>query len=445
MATRFVASGGSNTSPYETWAKAATSLATALAASTATGDIIVIQHDAVPSGDAELSADTTYTFAGNVALISASNDGGSDYTPVTMGTSTWIGNSTTFRGITLAGGFRVYILGVTFRTAGATADVIAINTTTGGEFLLENCYLWEGNSATGGRIDFHTTNGSVESYTRLVNCTLRFGNTAQMLSPGSGTLDLVGCTISSAGSAPSTLFGGSVGASSTVNFHACDLSHITGTLVGNQTNGQKTVRFTQCVLGSGVVLMGTQSTYGNRSQAQVYAFDCASGDTHTFFGYYDGLGSVVSDTSIYFTAGAAAQSWKIVTTANASYQVPFLTPPISMYNSATSAVTPYLEILRDGSATAYQDDQVWLELTAKTTSGFPLATVYADKRAFTASAADQAAGAGLGSWTGEAGTAWSGKIDSGASLTPAEVGDFTARIAVGAASATVYVDPQIRT
>ena len=57
----------------------------------------------------------------------------------------------------------------------------------------------------------------------------------------------------------------------------------------------------------------------------------------------------------------------------------------------------------------------------------------------------QAAGAGLGSWTGESGTAWSGKVDSGASVTPAETGYLSGRVCVGAASITVYVDPVIRT
>ncbi len=87
MADYFVASGGSNTAPYETWAKAATSLATALAAASTAGDQVIIQYNAVPSGDAELAADTTYTLAANIQIISASNDGGSAFTPTAMGTA----------------------------------------------------------------------------------------------------------------------------------------------------------------------------------------------------------------------------------------------------------------------------------------------------------------------------------------------------------------------
>src|SRR5574343_580810 len=141
MATYFVASGGSNTSPYDTWAKAATSLATALTATTTAGDVVVIQYNAVPSGDAELSADTTYTFAGDIWLISASNDGGSAYTPTAMGTANWIGNSTTGRAIALsAGDKRAYVWGLTFRTSSSTPKKLLINSGNGLQIELENSY-----------------------------------------------------------------------------------------------------------------------------------------------------------------------------------------------------------------------------------------------------------------------------------------------------------------
>ena len=58
--------------------------------------------------------------------------------------------------------------------------------------------------------------------------------------------------------------------------------------------------------------------------------------------------------------------------------------------------------------------------------------------------AAQATGMGTGSWTGESGTAWSGKLAPASSITPAEIGELRARVCVGLASATVYVDPQIR-
>ncbi len=173
--------------------------------------------------------------------------------------------------------------------------------------------------------------------------------------------------------------------------------------------------------------------------------DCSSGDTHGIMHYADAFGSVVSDAGIYYTTGAAGQSWKVVTTANCSAATPFVTPWIAAYHSGVASITPWLEILRDGSSTAYQDDEVWSEWAAKVTSGTVIGTSYSDGMPLLGTPANQDAGAGTGSWTGENATAWSGMCDSGAAFTPAEVGELLARIVAGEPSITVYVDPQIRT
>jgi hypothetical protein len=252
--------------------------------------------------------------------------------------------------------------------------------------------------------------------------------------------------LSSAGTAPASLidFSGTDPAGSQADLIGCDLAHLgANNLVDNSTSAASTARFFQCKLGASYSMSATQ-TNTNRSSAEVYVYDCASGDTHGLFGYKNGLGSVVSDTGIYFTSGAAAQSWKVVTTASASLYTPFETPFIDWYNTSLSALTPYIEILRDGSATAYQDDEVWIDIMAKTAGASPISSLSTDRMTVLGTPADQAAGAGTGSWTGEAGTAWSGKIGLGSSITPAENGHIRARIAVGEPSITVYVDPQIR-
>lgn len=440
MATYFVASGGSNTAPYDTWAKAATSLQTALTAASSNGDIVVVQKDAIPTGDAELAADTTYTLAANIQVISATNDGGSAYTPSTMGTATWIGNSTTNRSITFAGGFAAYFYGLTLRVSGTSADSITLANTAGARFDYEECYFWQGSTNASSGIAGYTT----RVYLRTTNCTFRFGATGQGLLPGA-FWDIVGGSISADGSTPTTLFRPqAITGACVIKAVGVDVSLITGTLVAAIASGSAPmdVHFDRCKFGSGVVVLAAQSTYHG---TRVLVTDCSSGDTHNLFGYYDQFGSLTSDTGIYVTSGAAAQSWKIVTTANASFATPFISPPIPVYNTGTGSVTPYVEIARDGSTTAYQNDEVWLRVMAKVTSGSTLATAYQDRMTVGGTPANQASGAGTGSWTGLSGTAWSGKIDSGSALTPAENGDISARIAVGEPSITVYADPYIRT
>lgn len=443
MATYFVASGGSNTAPYDTWAKAATSLATALAAATSAGDMVVIQYDGVPAGDAELAADTTYTFgADNLQLIASTNSGTATITPTAMGAANWIGNSTTNRSVTFSGAARkIFMYGITPRTAGATADSIAF-VGDGASFTGEDCYLWQGNSGTS-QIQIGASDQQV--FARFVNCTLRFGGTSPRVVV-SGRLLLEGGSVSSAGSAPANLFVANLTdpAGGLIEWIGGDLSHMGGSnLLSDSSTQATTLRLSQCRLGTFPPLLATQ-THVNGSSGEIYAFDCATGDTHGLFAYVNPLGSVSSDTGIYFTSGAAAQSWKIVTTSAANFYTPFVTPWFGYWNTVTTAITPYVEILRDGSATAYQDDEVWLDVAAKTNSGSTQSALTTDRMALLGTPANQDAGAGLGSWTGEAGTAWSGKL-AVASLTPAEVGRLSARVVVGEPSVTVYADPQVRT
>ena len=444
MATYFVANSGSNTAPYDTWAKAATSLQTALTAASTNGDVVAIDYADVPSGDNELAADTTYTFAANVALVASTNSGTSTITPTPMGTAEWIGNSTGNRFISIAGAFRLYFYGITFRLAGSATELLTLAVTDGQHCEYEECYLWQGN--TGAASHIRVGIGDAQVFVKLKNTTVRFGNTAQSVFV-SGRLQVEGSSVSSTGSAPGNFISFAVqdSAGSTAEFLGCDLSHCgSGNLVGDSTTAAATAKFSQCKLGSGYVMLATQTNL-NRSSAEVYVFDCASGDTHGLFGYANAMGSVVSDTGIYLAGGAAAQSWKIVTTANCSFYTPFETPWFGYYNTGTSAITPYVEILRDGSATAYQDDEVWMDIAAKVTTTSTIATLYSDRMTLLGTAANQDAGAGLGSWTGESGTAWSGKLALGSSITPAENGHIQARIVVGEPSITVYADPQIRT
>lgn len=435
MATYRVWSGASGANNGTSWTDAYTSFASAVSAATASGDIILVHY----TSQLNLAADTTFTFLNNVSVISVDKDA-SD-APTAMGTGGWIGHSTTTYGITLAGAYRVYLYGITLRLASSSTRTINLAATDGADQTIENCYLWVGTTASGGSVILgagsSSSNGSVWSK----NSTWRFGAASQGITLGARLL-VEGGSISSAGSAPSTLFNSFYPNAAPVWFRGVDLSFLgSGTLVGSAGSGAVTFNFDRCLLGTSYVALATQ-TPANLSAAEVYILDCSTGSAQGLYGYHNAQGSVVSDTGIKLTASAAGQSWKVTTTANASFYTPFVTPWISFYHSGTSAITPRIEILRDGSTTAYNNDEVWSEWLVKVTASSPLATLYSDRRGLTSSAAAQDTGAGTGSWTGASGTAWSGKCDSGASVTPASVGDLSGRLCVGAANATVYASPE---
>lgn len=448
MATYFVASGGSNTAPYDTWATAATSLGTALAAATSAGDIIAIQYDGVPATDSALAADTTYAFAAdNVCLIASTNSGTSTITPTAMGTANWIGNSTTNRSIAfVAVNRKVYMYGLTLRTAGATADVIQIGGAADGMHAeLEDCYFWQGNTAGSGHIVFGRSGGDANTFVKLRNCTLRFAGASQQCRVGA-KLQIEGGSLSSAGTAPTSLFFfNNDGGGAEVSCEGFDLTHLTGNMVGDATFQSATVRLSRCKLGVFPPTIAAQ-TVNNRGSAEVFVFDCATGDTHGLMAHVNAFGTTSSDTGIYFTSGSAAQSWKITTTSVATYYTPYESPWFGYYNTGTSAITPYVEIARDVSSTPYQDEEVWMDVAAKVTSGSTNSTIYSSRMALMGSPVDIPAGAGTGSWSPGGGSPdWSGKLELASSITPAEAGHISARIVVGEPLITVYADPQIRT
>lgn len=453
MAAYFVSQSGSNTAPYDTWAKAATSLATALAAATGTTDVVVLDAGNPPTVDKEVTVDTTYTFAASsVLLVCSTNSGTATITPTTMGTSQWIGNSTTNRTITFASAVarRNTIYGLTIRTAGATTDSIVCNNTSGSYIHYINSYLWSGNTVSTARITLGPLTAGAQNAVRFDNCVFRFANTGQGIGVSAGAAEFYNCTLSSAGSIPTTLFLSiSTAGGNRLDCEGCDWSALgSGTIFGEFSGGVLRATMTRCKLGANFVALAAQLEL--LAGATLFLSDCDSGDVHGLFGYYNGLGSVVTDSTITYTGSPVGRSWKIVTNANTNGINPFYTPYVDWYQTGTSSITPRFEILRDGSTTAYTNAEVWAEWQAKVTTGSVISTAYNDRQSWAAFAsgtagASQDAGAGLSAWTGESGTAWSGKIDTGAAITPAEVGEIRGRIAVAASSTTVYVDPYIRT
>lgn len=448
MADYFVASGGSNTAPYETWAKAATSLQTALTAASTNGDRVIVQYNAIPSGDAEVAADVTYTLGAHIAVIAASNDGGSAFTPTPMGTANWIGNSTTNRFVRTSGAFKGYFYGLTFRTAGSTSDAIILGDSSTSHSEFEDCYLWAGNTGANSFISFGNSGADGRSFVRLINCTFRFGTTNGGLRNRKCRTFIEGGSVSSAGSAPTTLFESDASGGYMIQAQGMDLSHVTGTLVAANTSGPMDVILINCLLGSGVTLLAS----GNPGKVgdTITVIDCSSADEHYHLRYQDAFGALSVDTGIYANDGIMYDgtnrcSWKIVTTANCSFYTPFVTPWFEEFNDASAgAQTPSIEILRDGSTTPYQDDEVWGEFVYKGTTGSTRSTFVNDRKGLIASAADQAAGVGTTGWTGEGGSAWSGKLQPSGTITTAEIGSLRGRVLVGEPSITVYVDPQVR-
>lgn len=438
MTTYYIASAGSNTAPYNTWAKAATTPLTVTALMGA-GDIAYIRNEAFA-----ITVDTVYTFAGTAAapcwLISTADTA---EPPTTVASGAHItGSATAGVDVTING--KAHIVGVDF-TSGGSTTAGSVNLSLALDdcaLYFENCVFTIGNSNGGSA--FSINNGSYNGYIRTQNCSFVFWHTAQRINQNiewNSSND----TFAATGIVPTGLLSGGRG---TVNLVGANLSAITGTLLPATTSQPTTVNFVQCKIGTGVTIADASTGPGH---FEAFLYDCAAGDTHYQFAHYNYWGNTTISSAIYlngsngasYNAADAKHSWKI-SGVNGTFATPYVSPWIDVYNEGVSAVTPRLEIVRVGSATAYNNDEVWAGFAAKITASSTMTTINdSDRKVILATAAAQASSSlGAGDWTGEGGTAWFGKLEPSATITPAEIGHIRARVSVAGAN-TVYVNPKI--
>lgn len=431
------ATGGANTGG--TWANAFLTFAQGVTAATTANDQISVSH----AHSESLSADTTYTFSAVALQVLCVNSGTG-----ALATTAVIGAQAGNFGITTVGGEKLFIYGIEFRVPGSTADSLSLGFGDGSHIEFENCKFSVVNTAAGATLLMGLNTTGANSYVKCTDCTFRYGHASQATYLRTN-VEIVGCSVDPAGTAP-TIWMAVSGIQTFVRFDGCDLSHITGTLVANNTSGNSHFEFANCKLGAGVTPVAAAATVLNKGNSMAWLYNCAAGDEHFHLAHYDALGSTTVSSAIYANSGAQHDgtngcSWKITTTANCTFFAPYISPWFERYHAATSAITPRVEILRDGSATAYQNDEVWAEFSYQGTSGSPLATIVRDRMTPLGTPANQGASSlGAGDWTGENATAWFGKLEPLAAITPAEIGMLGARICVGEPSITVYVDPTIR-
>lgn len=235
-----------------------------------------------------------------------------------------------------------------------------------------------------------------------------------------------------------------------LNINNVDLSGAgTNPIFSSNINGQAVLR--NCKLAASYVPIS--SVTWEDTEASITLYNCSGGDNHYAFEHYSYSGQTVVDTGVYVADGAeydtagSKYSWKITTTANCSIYAPYVSPWITLYNETASAMTPWLECMRDNSSGAvFQNDEVWAEFSYQGTTGYPLGVFVTDRMALLGTPADQTASSKTATdWTGETGTPGFFKIGPASSITPAEIGPLSARVVVGEPSITVYVDPQVRT
>jgi hypothetical protein len=443
MTDRFIdnftpGSGGDGLS----WANAELTAA-AVDAADAAGDRWLFDYRHSESTAGAVTLAVAGTLASPSQLLSVTQSGGAGVSSLTAGA---IISTTGANALSLTGNF--YAFGLNFQS-GSSSFNANLNCGTSSSIdrqVYEDCTLHLSNTSTNSRISLGGGSQAGSSSYEWVNCIVRFGSASQFILVASGQFVWRGGGLSASGTDPTYLL--NAGARpNRVLLEGLDLSEgATGMNLFATSGNGNLITIRNCKLPaswSGSLWNTVPTTMGARAEM----YNCSASDTNYALWVEDYAGSIKHETTRVKTGGASdgttPLSWVMASSANAEYPAIILrSPEIQKWNETTgSAITVTVDFLHD-SATNLQDDEIWLEVEYLGTSGFPLA-VFADDAVadVIATPADQTTSAATWTTTGMANP---NEQKLSVTFTPQEKGLIIARVCVGLASKTVYIDPVLQ-
>lgn len=427
MTTYYVDSvSGSNTAPYDTWAKAATSFATVSAIPLVASDIVYVASTHA-GGDYAASATLVPAGAVNTAVKVICADKTSGNPPSTIATGGIIevtGASHTLATNSAATYAEFY--GITFRSGASQSTNCAI--TISANAYLENC-----------RIEYLSTNTAsnvtLGTMCTCKNVTFKMGATAQTIAMSQGAR-ILGGALDAASSAITNLFS-PTGANEIHNFDATHAASAANIFISSGSNvtaiASKIAMPTPTWTGTVCAAISSPSifeatNYGN------------SGSSVNYF-RRTAYGSVETETTVLMTSGASdgttSVSRKMTSTSNAGlYPMSALsTADFVVWNDTTgSSMTKTIEIFT--SAGGIKDNEFWFTVWYPADSGDPLGGVVTTAPDWLNAGSTLASSSA--SWTGMSGTAQKATTPS---FTPQQKGYLYFRMYLGKASQTLYFNP----
>jgi len=436
---------GSTGAPYATWATAAVNLTIAAAAAGA-NDTIYVAHDHV---ETSASTVTIAIAASGVKIICGTRTGTSTETGISaLATTADVGTSSVSLLITT--GSLSYYYGIIFRATNSGASTIRLTYDSAILRRYENCsFIIDGtNSSSNIRAGWDTN--LQQCHTVVKNCIFEFSNASQSLSVD-GLVEVIGGSISGSSAAQTYFCRSSItGRGGLLYLNGFDATNGgTGMALfgfGGTTNYNEA---RNCKLPtSGVPVSGTAT-----GMNKAVLINCDTGDTNYKYSYTDVYGTVNDNTTVYRTAGAADEargySLAMASTTSAVWPISALrSPPIIQRAEAIvgGTVTVTVHICHYG-ASALTNQECWLEVETLANTGYTLSTIVNDTT--TAIASSSAQPTSSEAWTGDSDTGPNGsstwnqlKLEC-AGVTLAETGYVIARVHLGKASTTVYIDPKL--
>lgn len=434
MATRYVRStDGNNADDGSTWALAKADL-TGVAAIDTAGDTIYVSDNHAESTAGAI----TLAFAGTVAAptrLLCVDDTGNPVTPTALATGATV-STTGANNLGIQG--NLYAYGIQW-LAGSAANAANINLSAsqnGVRQHFKSCDLILNNSNLGSQIN------TAASLLTFEDCRFRFGHANQQFVM-SGSVRISGGSIISGGTSLTNFLTTSSGNRADVIVDGTDFSNFSSTvnLIGGSGTGSGRITFRNCKLPaswSGSLFNATPTQACLRAEM----WNCDNASTNYRMWVEDAYGSIKQDTT-YVKSGGATDgtqtiSWKMVSSANASFPLPLASPEFAIWNDGTGATKTVTVDILHGSATALKNDEVWLEAVYLGNASFPISSkLTCAKTDILATPGDQPSSSAT--WAGGLASANTQKLT--VDITPQMKGMIQLRVCLAKASYTVYVDP----
>jgi hypothetical protein len=319
----------------------------------------------------------------------------------------------------------------------SSANNIVFNSSKLNSVYFKNCLLSITSATSGLRI---TATGPAS--VTLDNTPVSFANAGQAIGFGNYSLDFKWINTASplAGTAPTSLIIPNTSGAGLFIFRGIDLSSFTGNLFATVSGAC----FAKILLDSCKV-SASATLFSGTSQGQANVIElvnCWDG-TNVINSRTVAAGAVTTERTIVLASGATddigAFSLKMVT--NSTKLDKFVDPLDSFWfdveNTSTgSSKTATVEIV---SSASLNNDEIWLELEYMGASGTPLATI-ANSLPTTVLTSAAAVTSSAASWSSSPATPVYQKLQL--TFTPQRAGRVRARVMLGKASTTVYVNPK---
>jgi hypothetical protein len=431
VAVYYVYSGAGGSNNGSSWANAFTTLTLAFATEVA-GDTLYVAHDHSESTGSSITLASSGTVANPTKVVCVDRAG--TVPPVsadrraTAQVATTSTSSINFTGFTHFDGI-IFVAG---NSSSINNIVIPNGNSTWMRF--DNCSLRIGSTSSSSKVSILNSG----TYVELTNTTFSFAQVGQSIQIN-GAFKWRNTASALLGTIPTTLItlpgltGGWVDVAGVDLSAAASGKTICGTIA---TAHAIKCRFLDCKLNASVTKSTVPAAHG--ANEVDFVRSGSAGVNYTVHSHRTS-GLLTEETAIVRSGGASdgttPLSWKVVTTANCNYSMPFECPPIVIWNDTTgSSVTATVE----GIASALPTDaEVWLDVEYLGDASSPQGSFVNDGKAdLLATAANQTTSS----------ETWGGSTSAfkmACTFTPQQEGWVYARVKIGKASSTIYIDPMV--